>query len=226
MSIATPRRSSSGKTSAALPTTPTDSGRALRLRLQRNGNRLVERGRELVEVAVVDPAAQVRLVDVDDEADPAVEGHGERLRTAHAAAAGGQCQRAGQRPVEPLGSDSGERLVRALQDALGADVDPGPGGHLPVHRQPEVLQPAELRPVGPVRHQVGVGDEHPRRPLVGLHDADRPAALHEQRLVAPRAWSACARSRRRSASRGRPARCRRRRRDRLAARHSRGRGCS
>ena len=46
-----------------------------------------------------------------------------------------------------------------------------------------MLEPAELLPVGPVADQVGVGDQHPRRPLVGAHDADRLAALHEQRLV-------------------------------------------
>ena len=86
-------------------------------------------------------------------------------------------------PPEALVGHGGEGLEGALQDALGADVDPGAGGHLPVHRQPEVLQAAELLPVGPVADQVGVRDQHPRRPLVGPQHADRLAALHEQRLV-------------------------------------------
>ena len=86
-------------------------------------------------------------------------------------------------PAEPLVRDRRERLERALQDALGADVDPRAGGHLAVHGQPEVLQPAELLPVGPVADQVGVGDQHPRRPLVGAHHADRLARLHQHRLV-------------------------------------------
>ena len=43
-----------------------------------------------VEVAVVDPALQPALVDVDDEADAAVHRDRQRLRAAHAAAAGGQ----------------------------------------------------------------------------------------------------------------------------------------
>src|SRR5690606_41488810 len=88
-----------------------------------------------VEVAVLDAATQPRRVDVDDEAHARVERHGERLRTAHAAAAAGERERAGEGAAEPLGGDGGERLVGALQDALRADVDPGPGGHLPVHRQ-------------------------------------------------------------------------------------------
>ncbi len=87
-------------------------------------------------------------------------------------------------PRRELLGDGGERLERALQDALGADVDPRAGGHLPVHRQPEVLEPPELLPVRPVADEVGVRDQHPRRPLVGAHHADRLAALDEQRLVA------------------------------------------
>ena len=86
-------------------------------------------------------------------------------------------------PAEALVGDGGEGLERALEDPLGADVDPGAGGHLAVHRQAEVLEPAELLPVRPVAHQVGVRDQHARRPLVGAHHADGLAALHEQRLV-------------------------------------------
>ena len=33
------------------------------------------------------------------------------------------------------------------------------------------------------RHQVGVGEQHPGRPLVRPEDADRPARLHQHRLV-------------------------------------------
>ena len=86
-------------------------------------------------------------------------------------------------PPNRLVGHCGEGLEGALEDALGADVDPRAGGHLAVHREAEVLEPAELLPVGPVADQVGVGDQHPRRPLVGLHDPDRLAGLHEHRLV-------------------------------------------
>ena len=96
---------------------------------------------------------------------------------------GGDGEGAGQRAAEALGGDGGERLVRALQDALRADVDPRAGGHLPVHRQAELLQPAELRPRRPVADEVGVGEQHARRPLVRAEDADRLARLDEHRLV-------------------------------------------
>ena len=132
----------------------------------------------------------------------------------------------GQRAAVAAARDLREALVGALHDALGADVDPRPGGHLPVHRQPEVLEAAELLPRRPLRHEVGVGDQHPRRPLVGAHHADRLARLHEQRLVALERAQRCARSRRRPPTSARRGRCRRRRRARRGARRRRGRGCS
>ena len=190
------------------------------------GDRVVEVVGHLVEVAVLDAALQARRVDVDDQADAVVQRDGERLRAAHAAAAAGDGERAGERAAEALGGDGGERLVGALQDALGADVDPRAGGHLAVHRQAELLEAAELRPGRPVADEVGVGDQHARRPLVGPHDADRLAGLHEHRLVVAQRRSACGRSRRSWPSRAPPCRCRRRRRGRRGARRPRGRGCS
>ena len=187
---------------------------------------VLERGRLDVEVAVLDPALDPRLVALDADHDAVVHGDRERLGAAHAAEPGGQGDRAGQRAVEPLVGHGGERLERALQDALGADVDPRAGGHLAVHRQPEVLEPAELLPVGPVADQVGVGDQHPRRPLVGAHHADRLAATARASSRRPRGRAACAPGRRTPPSCARPCRCRRRRRGPRGARRSRGRGCS
>ena len=115
--------------------------------------------------------------------DAVVHGDGEGLGAAHAAEAGGEGDGPGEGAAELLRGDGGEGLVGALEDALGADVDPGAGRHLPVHGQAEGLQAAELLPVGPVADEVGVGDEDARGPLVGLHDADRAAGLDEHRLV-------------------------------------------
>src|SRR3954447_6141083 len=89
----------------------------------------------------------------------------------------------GKRPAEALARDRGERLVRALEDALGADVDPRPRGHLAVHEQARGVERAELLPGRPLRHEVRVGDQHARRLLVRLEDRDRLARLDEQRLA-------------------------------------------
>src|SRR4051794_31367634 len=76
-----------------------------------------------------------------------------------------------------------ERLVRPLEDPLRADVDPRAGGHLAEHRQPLGLEAAELVPVRPARDEQRVRDQDTRRALVRAEDADRLAALNEQRLV-------------------------------------------
>ena len=136
-----------------------------------------------VAVAVLDAAVDAGRVALDADRDAAVHRDGERLRAAHAAEPRRQGDRPGERAAEPLGRHRGERLVRALEDALRADVDPRTGRHLPVHRQPEGLQAPELLPGPPLRHEVGVGDEHARRPLVRTEDPDRLAGLDHQRLV-------------------------------------------
>ena len=59
--------------------------------------------------------------------------------------------RPAQRAAEALARHRGERLVGALQDPLGADVDPGPRGHLAVHHQPGGVELAEVLPGRPLR---------------------------------------------------------------------------
>ena len=188
MSAATASASRRGRTSAALPSRPTDSGVrfALASSTRRTADEVV--GRDLVEVAVVDPSLEHVLVDVDHERDPVVHRHGQGLRAAHATGPRRDGERAGERAAEPLASDLGEAFVRALQDSLRADVDPRTRSHLPVHREALVFEAAELVPVRPIGYQVGVGDQHPRRPFVRAHHADRLARLDEHRLVVARAW--------------------------------------
>ena len=156
---------------------------ALVLRGCRAADGVVDVVRLLVEVAVLDPPGDPGLVALHADDHAAVHRDGQRLRTAHAAQPGGQRDRAGQGSAEPFGRDRGERLVGALQDALGADVDPRAGRHLAVHGQAELLQAAELLPGRPLRDQVGVGDEHSGGPLVRSQDADGLAGLDEERLV-------------------------------------------
>src|SRR3546814_1263609 len=64
----------------------------------------------------------------------------ERLRTAHPAEPGGQdpLARRVARKVTPR--NFGEGLVGALNDALAADVNPRPRGHLTVHHQPGAIE--------------------------------------------------------------------------------------
>ena len=166
-----------------MPTTPTDSGAPLVAGLGAAGDGVVEVVGDLVEVARLDAPLDAGGVDVDAQRDAVVHRDRQRLGAAHPAEPGGQRDRPGERAAEAAAGDLGEALVGALEDPLGADVDPRAGRHLPVHRQAGGLEAAELVPRRPVGHEVGVGDQHPRRPLVGAEHADRLARLHEHRLV-------------------------------------------
>ena len=78
-----------------------------------------------------------------------------------------------------------ERLVRALEDPLCADVDPTSGSHLTEHRQTLGLEAPKLVPGRPARDEKRVGDQDPRRASMRPEDAYRLAALDEERLLLP-----------------------------------------
>ena len=172
------------------------------------------------------PAPDAIAVDLHAQRDALVHRHRERLGAAHAAEAGGERDRAGERAAEAPARDLREALVGALHDPLAADVDPRARRHLAVHRQPERLEPAELVPGGPLADQVGVRDQHARRPLVRAEHAHRLPRLDEHGLVVgERPQRAHQRVERLPRARG-LARCRRTRRARPAAPPRPGRGCS
>ena len=149
----------------------------------RADDRVVEVVGDLVAVALGDPALEAGAVHVNDQAHPVVQRHGQRLGAAHAAAAAGEGDGAGEGAAEALLRDGGEGLKGALEDALGGDVDPGPGGHLAVHHQTLGLELAELGPGRPVAHEVGVREQHAGRPLVRAQHADGLAGLDQEGLV-------------------------------------------
>ncbi len=145
--------------------------------------RLVEAVGGFVEIPRGEPALDPLRIDFDDERRGAVHRRGERLGAAHAAESGGHHQPAGQRAAKMPARHGRQRLVRALHDALAADIDPAAGGHLSVHREPAVLEIPEILPGGPRGHEQRVGDEHARRAGMRLEHADRLAGLDEQRFV-------------------------------------------
>ena len=72
---------------------------------------------------------------------------------------------------------------RALDDALGADVDPAARSHLAVHHQTLALEFMKVIPVGPRPNQIRISDQHSRRIFMSAKDANRLAGLNQQRLV-------------------------------------------
>ena len=136
-----------------------------------------------VEIAGAQAELDAARPAFDGEARGAGHGRGHRLRAAHAAQARGQDPAAGEAAAVVLAAHLDEGLVGALHDALAADVDPRARRHLAEHHQALAVELVEMLPGRPVRHQVGVGDQHARRVGMGAEDADRLARLHQQRLV-------------------------------------------
>ena len=167
---------------------------ALRLRGQAHRDRLIEIGGKMLAIAGLDAAADLLRVDVDHQDGGAGESTGERLRAAHAAAAAGDDQAAGERAAEMRARAGHEGFVGALQDALAADVLPGGGGHAGIDGQTLRAQPLEMLVGRPAPDQVAVRHHHQRTVGAGAENADRLAGLHDQRFAERRAASARRRS--------------------------------
>ena len=148
-----------------------------------HGQRLIQAVGLLVHIAGTQTKIDAGLVALHRDHREAGHGGRQRLGAAHATEPAGQDPAPLGFAVEVLVGHREEGLVGALHDPLSADIDPGACGHLAVHHQALLIELVEVLPVGPVRHQVGVGDQHPGRVLVGLEHPDRLAGLHQQSLV-------------------------------------------
>ena len=116
--------------------------------------------------------------------DAAGHRRGERLRAAHPAEPGRQDRAPGERRCpEVLLRGGRERLVGALQDPLRADVDPRARPSSGRTSSALRLEPPELVPGRPLRHEQRVRDQHARRARRRPEHRDRLSGLNEQRLV-------------------------------------------
>ena len=137
----------------------------------------------LIDVTAAEAEIDAHLLALDVQRARAGQGCGQRLRAPHAAQACGQHPTALEVGVVMLATGLDEGFVGALDDPLAADVDPAAGGHLAVHGQALGVEFVEVLPARPVRHQVGVGDQHARGIAVGFEHADRFTRLHQQGFV-------------------------------------------
>ena len=146
-------------------------------------HRFIKRRRGPVEIAGAQAHLDAARLAFDREARSAGHHRRQRLRTAHAAKPGGEQPLAAEVAAMMLTAHLDEGFVSALHDPLGANVNPGAGGHLAVHRQPLAIEFVEMFPIRPFRDKIGIGDQHPRRIFMGAKHADRLAGLDQQGFV-------------------------------------------
>ena len=153
--------------------------------------RLVETRGLAVEITGAQAHLDPRRLAFDGEAGCARHYGRERLGAAHAAKSRGQKPLAPEVAAIMLAAEFDEGLVGPLNDALGADVDPGARRHLAEHHQALAVEQIEVLPVGPVRHQIGIGDQHAWRVGMGAKHPDRLAGLHQQGFIAFEPFQSC-----------------------------------
>ena len=122
-------------------------------------------------------------IDIDEQPDTAIKSDRLRLGAAHLSKTGGQHELSGKIAPSMLTCQRAKRFIRALQDALRADVYPTPGGHLAVHHQAFTLVFVELLLRRPMRDDVCIRNEDSRRVRVRSEHPDRLARLDHQRFV-------------------------------------------
>src|ERR1700723_3619484 len=96
-----------------------------------------------VPVAGFQALGDAALAAFDRQHAESRHGGGQRLRAAHATETGGEYPPAIELAVEMLPAHFDESFVGSLHDALAADVHPGTGGHLAVHRETLAVQLVE-----------------------------------------------------------------------------------
>ena len=179
----TPRRSSSGSTSQALPSRPTESGLPAGARASSSSSASSSVPACTSRYLVCQALGDALRAALDGEHRGPRHGGGERLRAAHAAEARGEDPPAGEVAAVVLAAHFDERLVGALHDSLAADVDPRARRHLAEHHEALAIELVEVLPVRPARHEVRVGEQHARGIRVGAEHSDGLAGLDEERLV-------------------------------------------
>jgi hypothetical protein len=128
--------------------------------------------RQPVDVADLLATGGPNRIHLDRDADAFVHRDRKGLGATHPTEPGGEHDAAFEGSAEVLPGQLGEGLVRALENALGPDVDPGARGHLAVHHQAGLLELPKDVPGRPLADEVRVCDEDPRRPFVRSQHAD------------------------------------------------------
>ena len=143
----------------------------------------IERAGFFVDVATAQAKIDAAFINLHCNHRKSSHGGSQWLRAAHAAQSTGQYPAVTGVAVKVCFGNAYKCFVGALHDALGTNVYPRTRCHLAIHHQAFFIELVKMFPVGPVRHQVGISDEHSRGVFVRGEYADRLATLHQQSFV-------------------------------------------
>ena len=163
------------------------AGRAVRQVPPGHGQGLVQAAGALADPALVVPGLDAGVVHLGDDGHRPGDLRRLALGSAHAPQPGGHEQPPRQVPVggdaqlQPPGVEQG--VEGAVDDALGPDVHPAPGGHLAVVGHPQGGGPVEVLLVVEGAHHQAVGDDAPGGQLVGVEQPQGVAGHDHQGLL-------------------------------------------
>ncbi len=161
-----------------------DRDRFLALRRIRHGRERLIKGAGLpVQVTRAQPHLDAAWLAFDCKHRRSGHRRRQWLGAAHATETGRQDPLSGEAATIMTAAHLDKGLIRPLNDALAADVDPRSCRHLAEHHQPALVQFIELIERCPVRHQVRIRNQHARRIWMGAENSDRLTRLNDQRLV-------------------------------------------
>ena len=96
--------------------------------------RFIDRPRDLVAVTALQSLLDPRRIDVNTDKNGAVHGRGKRLRAAHSTEPAADDEFTREISIEMFLPRRAKGFECALHNSLAADVNPGTGRHLSIHR--------------------------------------------------------------------------------------------
>ncbi|MPM96204.1 hypothetical protein SDC9_143362 [bioreactor metagenome] len=161
-------------------------GLARRSCLLRAGEDLVQIARNQIDPALVGAGLDAGGIHLRKHADRTRDGCGLRLRAAHAAEAGGNeyfaLEVTFRRNAEIFAPDAENRVKRAVDDSLRANIHPAAGGHLPIVGNAHLL--GDLPIVDVIKHadHQCVGEDHARGIGLARKETNGMTGFEHQRL--------------------------------------------
>ena len=145
--------------------------------------RVVQITRLFVQVACAQAKINARLLTFNIQRHRTRQRRRQRLRAAHTAQTSGQNPTPFPIAIEVLTTRFDKGFIRALHDALRANVNPTARRHLSIHKQTLAVEFVEMFPIRPFGHEVRIGNQHTRCIAVGFKHAHWFARLHEQGFI-------------------------------------------